>query len=496
MFGLFGRKPKRSVEGDLIPELNRHVVQIHDSTGLSFLAIVEPMLTFGVSLVVKDKGLAGLAQAINTLSTLIEEEQQASAGSLAPSIIDIKTPEQPRDHYHSVIPRLGDFATRFVNKGYSFDEVGVAMAGVSGQIAKLIDTGGLLNIGLLRNELKRRRDEYRREQFRQAASGERCTDESINTLLQAEADGFTLTIEKDGTFVLSKGSASVHYLRSNFEIEQFGRAMKRRQELEEGNRSPVEKLVEQGHKHLEEQKLENAISAFSAALRIKPDSGDIHFHRGVVWSNSYYNRGHKPDDLQKAIDDYTRSIEIDPEFAEGYFQRAGLLSEQGRVAEAIADYSKAIDTDHKASSAYFCRALLWKSTGEAGKAKAIADFDGAIRTGDKDDQFMALLSRGEVHHDLGNLDFALADFNAAAAYCPKGPPGLYEKRATVLRELGRTREAIADFGEAIAVASPLADPQFIANMYEQRGQCRMQLGEAHLARQDFEQAAQLKRQSP
>jgi Tfp pilus assembly protein PilF len=52
-----------------------------------------------------------------------------------------------------------------------------------------------------------------------------------------------------------------------------------------------------------------------------------------------------------------------------------------------------------------------------------------------------------------------------------------------------TREAIVDFGEGIAAASPLAD------MYEQRGQCRMQLGEANLARQDFERAEQLKRQS-
>jgi tetratricopeptide (TPR) repeat protein len=219
----------------------------------------------------------------------------------------------------------------------------------------------------------------------------------------------------------------------------------------------------------------------AAALRIKPDSGDIYFHRGVAWSNSYYNRGRKPGDFQKAIDDYTRSIEIEPEFAEGYFQRAGLLSEQGQVEEAIADYSKAIEKNHKASSAYFCRAPLWQSTGGAGIAKAIADFDGAIRTGDEDDQFMALMARGEAHHGLGNLELALADFNAAAAYYPKGPPGLYEKRAAILLELGRAREAIVDLGEGIAAASPLADPRFIANMYEQRGQCRMQLGETHLA---------------
>jgi tetratricopeptide (TPR) repeat protein len=173
-----------------------------------------------------------------------------------------------------------------------------------------------------------------------------------------------------------------------------------------------------------------------------------------------------------------------------------LWSTQGQVDNAIGDYSKAIEKDHNVSSAYFCRALLWQSTGETGKAKAIADFDEAIRTGDKSDQFMALMARGEAHHGSGNLELALDDFNAAAAYYPQSPPGLYEKRAAILLELGRTREAIADLGEGIAAASPLAHPRFIANMYEQRGQCRMQVGEAHLARQDFERAAQLKRQNP
>ena len=241
---------------------------------------------------------------------------------------------------------------------------------VSELVAKHIDKDNLLGIALLQKELERRRDEYRREQFRQTASGERCTDELIDTLLQAEIDGFTLNIEEDRTFVLSKGGVGVVYLRSNFEIDQFGHAIKRQQELEQANRSPVEKLVEQGHKYLKEQSLEKAISVFSAALRIKPDSGDIYFHRGISWSNSYYNRGKKPGDLQRAIDDYTRSIELAPEFVEAYFQRAGLLKEQGQVEAAIADYTKAIGKNHKASSAYYGRALLWQSTGEAGIAKA------------------------------------------------------------------------------------------------------------------------------
>jgi tetratricopeptide (TPR) repeat protein len=493
MFGIFGRKPTKSVDDDLIPELKRQVVQIKDSTGVSYLAIAEPMLTFGVTLLLHEKGAAGLAQVINNLSSMIQE-QQAALGSLGSSIMEIKIPEHSRDHYHTVIDKMGDFGTRFIQKGYSYEEVGAAMASVSGDIAKLIDKDNILYIGLLRKELARRRDDYRREQFRQTASGEHCSDESINTLLRAEANGFTLRIGPDRTFVLSKGSSSVHYLRSNFDIGRFGRTLKQQEETDQANRSPVETLVAQGQKHLQEQNLQGAINAFSAALRIEPDSRDIHFHRGVAWSNSYYNKGNKPTDLQNAIDDYTRSIDLDPEFATAYFQRAGLSSKQGQVEGAIADYSKAIEKQHNTSSAYYCRGLLWQSTGEAGKVKAIADFDGAVRTGSKSDQFMALMARAEVHHELGNLDTALADLNAAAAYYPKGPPGLYEKRANILVDLGRAQEAVADFSKGIEVVSPLASPTFVAKMYEKRGQCRMLLGETQLAHQDLERAAQLLRQ--
>jgi tetratricopeptide (TPR) repeat protein len=178
-----------------------------------------------------------------------------------------------------------------------------------------------------------------------------------------------------------------------------------------------------------------------------------------------------------------------------YFHRAGLFSEQGHVAKAIDDYSKAIEKGHQVSHSHYCRAHLWQSTGEAGNAKAIADFDEAIRTGDDHNQYISLMARGEVHCNLGNLELAVDDLTAAAAYYPNNPPGLYSRRAAALRQLGRTREAIADLDQAIAAVSPLAAAAFVADIYDQRGQCRMQLGESDLARQDFERAAQLKIQN-
>ncbi len=57
MLNLFGRKPERSAE-DIVREPKSHVVQLREAMGISYLAIAPPMLSFGMSLLAKDRGLA------------------------------------------------------------------------------------------------------------------------------------------------------------------------------------------------------------------------------------------------------------------------------------------------------------------------------------------------------------------------------------------------------------------------------------------------------
>ncbi|MDF0515752.1 tetratricopeptide repeat protein [Bradyrhizobium yuanmingense] len=491
MFGLFGNKSKKSAEGELVPALKQYVVQIHDTTKITFLAIAHPLLTFGMSAQAYGKGPAGITQAINSLSRQLEQAQKA-LGSLGSSIMDVGIPQQPQQQYDFLVEKIGDFATTYTNKGYSFEEVGVAMMNLASDIAKAIDKDGLLNIGLLRQELARLRERYKREQFSQTATGERTTDAAIDALLRAEAAGFTLTVSNDRTFILSKGSAISHYLRSNAEIAGFAALLKQEQDTAEASRNPVDRLIEQGQTNLRKQNLEAAIESFSAALRIKPNDRDLYFNRGVAWSNKYHNKGHNPDALQHAIDDYTRSLEIDPDFAQGYFQRAGLYTSQGRDQAAIADYDKAIDGNHLLSSSYYCRALLWQKQGAAGKAKTLADFTKAIEFGSKDDQFMALMSRSEAHQQYGELELALDDLNAADAYYPENPPGLFKHRADIYLKMGRVREAVVDLGNAIEATSPLASAEFLAELYDQRAQCKAKLGEPQQAQQDLTRAREVR----
>ena len=326
MFSLFGRKPRKGPE-QLIPELRRHAVQIEVSTGISHLVIASAMLSFGVSLFAQDKGLAGLTAAMEILSTLIKQEKDAH-GSLGSSIMKIGLPELPSDQCQLAVDQLGKSVVACIKQGYSMEAVGVAMVSVAGDVARLLDKHNVLPLALLQKEYESRRLQYRRERLRHTVAGE-CTEAPIDILLQAEAEGFALTIEKDRTFVLSKHGLGSTYLRSNAEIERFGRQMAIRKDAVQANRTPVERLIGQGDDHLKSQNLEGAIGSYSAALRINPDSAELYFKRGVAWSNKYYNEEKKPSDLQKAIDDYTRAIELHPECGEAYFQRAELWFKAG-----------------------------------------------------------------------------------------------------------------------------------------------------------------------
>jgi hypothetical protein len=68
-----------------------------------------------------------------------------------------------------------------------------------------------------RNEAQRRAD-----RFRTTFDGEVCTDRSLSILREAEAQGWTVGLQENKTFTATKRS-DTSYLRSNSDIERFGR---------------------------------------------------------------------------------------------------------------------------------------------------------------------------------------------------------------------------------------------------------------------------------
>ncbi|MDF2388391.1 tetratricopeptide repeat protein [Nostoc ellipsosporum NOK] len=76
---------------------------------------------------------------------------------------------------------------------------------------------------------------------------------------------------------------------------------------------------------------------------------------------------------QEAIAEYTRAIELDPNYAEAYFYRGNTLALEGQPQKGIEDIQKA--------------ATIFTSRGELQKAEAVQQYEEIIREGIEEGEF-------------------------------------------------------------------------------------------------------------
>ena len=78
----------------------------------------------------------------------------------------------------------------------------------------------------------------------------------------------------------------------------------------------------------------------------------------------------------KAIADYNRAIELDPNRAAAYYNRGCAYGEIGAYDKALADYNKAIELNPNDSLAYYNRGLACSKRGDV--PKAVSDLEKCI----------------------------------------------------------------------------------------------------------------------
>ncbi|MEH2258491.1 tetratricopeptide repeat protein [Nostoc sp.] len=76
---------------------------------------------------------------------------------------------------------------------------------------------------------------------------------------------------------------------------------------------------------------------------------------------------------QEAIGEYTRAIELDPNYAEAYFYRGNTLALEGQPQKGIEDFQKA--------------AAIFTSRGESERAQAVHQHEEIIRRGIQEGEF-------------------------------------------------------------------------------------------------------------
>jgi tetratricopeptide (TPR) repeat protein len=82
-------------------------------------------------------------------------------------------------------------------------------------------------------------------------------------------------------------------------------------------------------------------------------------------------------DLDRAIEDYNKAIQLNPNLAEAYYNRGVAYDDKGQYNEAIKDFDEAIRINPNLVEAYCNRGVAYYAKGQYNEA--IKDFDEAIR---------------------------------------------------------------------------------------------------------------------
>ena len=193
---------------------------------------------------------------------------------------------------------------------------------------------------------------------------------------------------------------------------------------------------------------------FPATLSIKtdPDIPIRLFSAEAAASNEakkYNERGnasYNSKNYDQAIAEFTKAIELSPQFEEAYNNRGVAKFSKRDYSGAVADYTKAIESFPGYVIAHHNRGFALIEQGDYQRASA--DCTRALELDPKDDY--AYACRGRAYLKLGRLSEALADAHRSLQLRPSDATNLLD-RAYILEALGRREEAIADASRALSV---------------------------------------------
>ncbi len=188
---------------------------------------------------------------------------------------------------------------------------------------------------------------------------------------------------------------------------------------------------------------EERMAACEEALQRRPHFARVYFLRGMSFSRN--------GNLDQAIEDYTRAVEINPKYREAFNNRGLARGKKGDVDGAIEDFTQTILIYPDAAPAYVNRAgaRIRKGDREGG----MKDYEEALRINPKGASIY--LSRAMILRKEGNREGASRDLDKAIE-CDNASFRAYFYRATFRREAGEVDGAIEDFGKHLEFAPPEA----------------------------------------
>src|SRR5436190_5363014 len=236
-------------------------------------------------------------------------------------------------------------------------------------------------------------------------------------------------------------------------------------------------LVNRGIEKAKNGDLDGAIADFDRAIQLDPKDAAIYNNRGLAKQAK--------GDFNAAIADFNRAIELNPKDAVAYSNRGNTKRDKGDLDGAILDYNHSIRVNPKYAYAYYDRGLAKKQKSDLDGA--IADYNRVIEL---DPRFAkAYCDRGVAKRRKGDLDGAISDYNRTIELDHKYAIA-YFNRGNAKAEKGDLEGAIADYDRGIEL-----NPKY-ASAYYNRAYTKQTKGDIDGAVADYTRAIELNPKDP
>lgn len=149
-------------------------------------------------------------------------------------------------------------------------------------------------------------------------------------------------------------------------------------------------------------KYREAEDLYTRSLEIDPESEDAYYNRGLArkLQNKY----------KQALDDYNHAIKVNPRFALAYVGKGVINTSQGSYYLAIDNFTKALELDPGMTDAYYNRGNAYLKL--ENYVQAIREYDKVIEIAPSRDD--AYGNRALAYSKLGNISRAVEDWKISA----------------------------------------------------------------------------------
>jgi len=143
----------------------------------------------------------------------------------------------------------------------------------------------------------------------------------------------------------------------------------------------------------------------------------IRIENNQVTADDYFQRGEinfAKNDLEAALFDFTKALELNSSFAVAYFKRGLVYHFRNQLQSALNDYNKAILLNQNLEDVFYYRGSIY--LGLNNYKAAIDDYTKVLQI--KPNDFNTYFYRGLSHEKSNNINFALFDYSKAIELNP------------------------------------------------------------------------------